>query len=103
MRGRRRVSPERMLSEDFLRTLHKRMLGDVWEWAGTFRTTERNIGVQAYRIGVELGSLLRDVLYWTEHEHFRRTRLRSGSIIAWSQHTRFPMEMAVTLAWRPIF
>jgi fido (protein-threonine AMPylation protein) len=35
-----------MLSEDFMRTLHKRMLGDVWEWAGTFRTTERNIGVQ---------------------------------------------------------
>ncbi len=45
---------ERMLSENFLRTLHKRMFGEVWEWAGTFRTTERNIGVQAYRIGVEL-------------------------------------------------
>lgn len=70
VRGRRRVSLERMLSEDFMRTLHKRMLGDVWEWAGTFRTTERNIGIQAYRIGVELGSLLRDVLYWIEHETF---------------------------------
>jgi fido (protein-threonine AMPylation protein) len=32
-----------MLSEDFMRTLHKRMFGDVREWAGTFRTTERNI------------------------------------------------------------
>ncbi|MGO4566266.1 mobile mystery protein B [Rhizobium sp. 2YAF20] len=69
-RGRRRVSIERMLSEDFMQTLHKRMLGDVWEWAGTYRTTERNIGIQAYRVGVEFGSLLRDVHYWIEHETF---------------------------------
>lgn len=69
-RGRRRVSLERMLSEDFMRTLHKRMFGAVWECAGTFRTTERNIGVQAYRIGVELASVLRDVGYWVEHETF---------------------------------
>ncbi|ANP91690.1 mobile mystery protein B [Rhizobium beringeri] len=68
--ARRRVSLERMLSEDFMRTLHKRMFGDVWEWAGTFRTTERNIGVQAYCIGVELASLLSDVGYWVEHEAF---------------------------------
>lgn len=69
-RSRRRVSLERMLSEHFMLTLHKRMLGDVWEWAGTLRTTERNIGIRAYRVGVEFGSLLRDVLYWTEHETF---------------------------------
>ncbi|MDP9812421.1 Fic-DOC domain mobile mystery protein B [Rhizobium tibeticum] len=46
------------------------MLGDVWEWAGTFRTTERNIGIQAYRVGVELAGLLRDVRYWIEHKTF---------------------------------
>jgi Fic-DOC domain mobile mystery protein B len=69
--GRRRVSLERMLSEDFIRTLHKRMFGDVWEWAGTFRTTERNIGVAAYRIGVELAGLLSDVRYWIEYETFQ--------------------------------
>ena len=70
VRGRRRVSVERMLSEDFIRTLHKRMFGDVWEWAGTFRTTERNIGVGAYRIGGELAGLLSDIHYWIEHETF---------------------------------
>ncbi|OWV98078.1 mobile mystery protein B [Rhizobium sp. R693] len=69
-RGRRRLPLERMLSEDFMRTLHKRMFGDVWQWAGTFRATERNIGVQAYRIGMELASLLSDVRYWIEHETF---------------------------------
>ncbi len=70
VRGRRRVSLERMLSEEFIRTLHKRMFGDVWEWAGTFRTAERNIGVGAYRIGVELAGLLSDIRYWIEHETF---------------------------------
>ncbi|TAT69931.1 mobile mystery protein B [Rhizobium ruizarguesonis] len=69
-RGRRRITLARMLSEDFMRTLHRRMFDGVWEWAGTFRTTERNIGVQAYRIGVELASLLGDVGYWVEHEAF---------------------------------
>lgn len=68
--ARRRASLKRMLSEDFMQTLHKRMFGDVWEWAGTFRTTERNIGVEAYRIGVELASLLSDIRYWIEHETF---------------------------------
>lgn len=69
-RGRRRLPLERMLSEDFMRTLHKRMFGDVWQWAGTFRTTERNIGVQAYRIGTELARLLSDIRYWIEHKTF---------------------------------
>lgn len=69
-RGRRRLPLERMLSEDFMRTLHKRMFGDVWQWAGTFRATERNIGVQAYRIGMELASLLSDIRYWIEHKTF---------------------------------
>lgn len=69
-RGRRRLPLERMLSEDFMRMLHKRMFGDVWQWAGTFRATERNIGIQAYRIGIELASLLNDVRYSIEHETF---------------------------------
>lgn len=69
-RGRRRLPLERMLSEEFMRTLHKRMFGEVWQWAGTFRATERNIGVQAYRIGMELASLLSDIRYWIEHKTF---------------------------------
>jgi Fic-DOC domain mobile mystery protein B len=64
-----------MLSEDFIRALHKRMFGDVWEWAGTFRTTERNIGVGAYRIGAELAGLLSDVRYWIEHETYQPDEL----------------------------
>jgi Fic-DOC domain mobile mystery protein B len=74
-RGRRRVPLERMLGQDFIRTLHKRMFGDVWKWAGTFRTTQRNIGVESYRIGMDLASLLTDVLYWVENETFPKDEI----------------------------
>jgi Fic-DOC domain mobile mystery protein B len=52
-----------VLNERFLKNLHRRMLGKVWRWAGEFRHTERNIGVQAYRIAMELRHLLDDVRY----------------------------------------
>lgn len=56
-----------VLSEQFLKGLHKRMFGLVWRWAGAFRLTERNIGVAPYRIPVELRKLLGDCRYWIEH------------------------------------
>lgn len=59
-----------VLDEDFLYRLHKRMFGDVWTWAGAPRTTERNIGVEAIQIGVQLRQLLDDVRYWIEHGTF---------------------------------
>jgi len=59
-----------VLDETFLLALHKRMLGSVWKWAGELRNTERNIGIEAYRIGVELRSLIDDVRYWIEHNTY---------------------------------
>lgn len=69
-RGRRRMPVDKVLTEDFMRTLHRRMFGEVWQWAGRFRATERNVGIQAYRIPVELAALLADVRYWIEHDTF---------------------------------
>jgi Fic-DOC domain mobile mystery protein B len=67
--GRRRRSPTAtdLLSDDFAKTLHKRMFGEVWKWAGTYRQTERNIGVEAYRIPAEMPSMLADVRYWVDN------------------------------------
>jgi len=59
-----------ILSEEFIRALHKRMFGDVWKWAGSHRQSERNIGIDAYRIANELGALPGDVKYWIEHETY---------------------------------
>ena len=60
--GRRRV----LLSEKFVRELHRQMLGDVWRWAGRFRTSERNIGIDHWEIPVALRHLLDDVKAWME-------------------------------------
>ena len=59
-----------VLDERFLKSLHKRMLGRVWRWAGEFRLTERNLGVDPYRIAVDLRNLLDDCRYWIEHETY---------------------------------
>lgn len=59
-----------VLSEEFVRELHRRLFGDVWRWAGTFRQTEKNIGVDPVRIGVRLRMLLDDARHWAEHETY---------------------------------
>jgi Fic-DOC domain mobile mystery protein B len=59
-----------VLDERFLRRLHERMLNEVWRWAGQFRTTGRNIGIDAYRIPTELSQLVDDVRFWIENETY---------------------------------
>jgi Fic-DOC domain mobile mystery protein B len=55
-----------LLSERFIKDLHKHMLGDVWRWAGKFRTTQRNIGIDYWLIPMELRQLLDDSQAWIE-------------------------------------
>jgi Fic-DOC domain mobile mystery protein B len=51
---------EDVLSTEFMRTLHKRMFGNSWRWAGALRTTEKNIGVAPEHIAVRLRELCDD-------------------------------------------
>ncbi|WP_441255682.1 mobile mystery protein B [Tardiphaga sp. 285_C5_N1_2] len=68
---RRRVrEPIDLLNDNFARMLHKRMFGEVWKWAGTYRQTERNIGIDAYRIPAVTPELLSDVCHWVEHRTY---------------------------------
>ncbi len=59
-------SPD-VLSEYFVLELHKRLFGSVWKWAGTFRSTEKNIGVDPIQVAIQLRQLLDDAKYWVEH------------------------------------
>jgi len=60
-----------ILDRDFLSELHRRMFGDVWHWAGQYRTTERNIGVEAYRIAMDVQQAVDDARYWVEHATYQ--------------------------------
>jgi len=59
-----------VLTEDFVRTLHTKLFGKVWKWAGTFRKTEKNIGIDPIQIAIQLRQLLDDAKYWVEHETY---------------------------------
>lgn len=64
--GRRRRRGD-VLDQDFFDELHRRMFGDVWRWAGEYRRTARNIGVDAYRIRTDVRHAIDDARYWVEH------------------------------------
>lgn len=66
----KKFTTDKVLTEKFVKELHKRMLGNVWKWAGEFRTTNKNIGVDKFRIGVELKLLLDNAKYWIENNTF---------------------------------
>jgi len=63
-------SADEIFTEQFVRRLHQRMFGDVWSWAGSFRRTNKNIGVDKFEIGIALRKLLDDARYWIDHETY---------------------------------
>jgi Fic-DOC domain mobile mystery protein B len=62
------VRAEEVLTEDFVRELHRRMYGDVWAWAGDFRRRQTNIGVAPAQIREQLRMLLDDTAFWIEKQ-----------------------------------
>lgn len=65
---RRRKSD--VLTETFIKQLHEKMLGKVWQWAGSFRRSEKNIGVKWPLIPQKLHQHLADVRYWIENQTY---------------------------------
>lgn len=69
-RGGRSRKAVDLLPEDFVKSLHQRMFGEVWNWAGTYRRTGKTIGIDANRIPVEMPTKLDDIRYWVEHKTY---------------------------------
>jgi len=66
---------DELLTDRFVRDLHRRLYGDIWIWAGAFRKRELNIGVAPEQIATELRSSLETIRYrwdrtddWTAHQ-----------------------------------
>lgn len=95
-----------VLNERFLLSLHKRMFGQVWRWAGKYRRTERNIGVEAYAIAPALAQLVSDVHYWIENQTFEADEiaLRFHHKLVWihpfpngnGRHARMATDLLLT-------
>ncbi len=54
------ASKRDIFTEKFILNLHERMYGRVWKWAGQYRKSNKNIGVDYPHIRTELRKLLND-------------------------------------------
>lgn len=110
----RRIRNDDILSEQFIRSVHRKMYSDVWKWAGQFRLTNKNIGVDKLEIGVQLRQLLDDTGYWIQHTVFPpdeiavRFKHRLVSIHCFpngnGRHSRLMADIIVhELLGRPVF
>lgn len=103
----------RVLDEKFLRGLHKRMFSDVWTWAGTYRRTARNIGVDAWRIPVDLAQLIGDADFWIAHATYPEDEIaaRFHHRLVWihpfpngnGRHARLATDLLLASLGRPRF
>ncbi len=107
-------NPERLFTEDFIRSVHKRMFAEVWSWAGEFRKTDKNLGVEKWRIATELRLLLDDASFWHVNgthppdETALRFKHRLESIHCFpngnSRHSRLMADIIVEKLYRrPVF
>ncbi|HUB62346.1 MAG TPA: mobile mystery protein B [Puia sp.] len=67
---RKKFTVAEVLTAEFVRELHNRMFGDTWRWAGKFRMTDKNLGVDKFQITVSLHTLLEDCKYWIENRTY---------------------------------
>ena len=56
--------------EPFGRGLHKRMFGEVWTWAGDYRTSNKNLGAEHGMIVPRLYEVFEQIGYWVDHKTF---------------------------------
>jgi fido (protein-threonine AMPylation protein) len=56
-----------LLTDHFVRELHGRLYGPVWEWGGRQRSRETNIGIAPERVAVELRNSLDNLRYQWEN------------------------------------
>jgi len=101
------------LTEAYVRALHLRMFDQTWKWAGTYRTTEKNIGIPHYQIRDSLAALLEDVRYWLDRQTFEpdeisiRFHHRLVSIHPFAngngRHARLIADALIKKQGRPVF
>jgi len=72
---KRKFKLDKILSETFIKDVHKRMLGDVWSWAGTFRKSDKNLGVDWSQISIRLRNLLDDCQFWIDNNTYNKDEI----------------------------
>lgn len=63
----RKFKQIQLLQGDFIKEVHRKMFGQVWAWAGSFRKSNKNIGVDYWKVESDLQYLLDDTTYWIDN------------------------------------
>lgn len=102
-----------ILGEGFCRELHQQMFGKTWEWAGTFRRSDKNIGCDWTQIAVRLSNLFGNTRWWLENATFSRDEIvaRFHHELVWihpfpngnGRHARMMADALLRSLGRPVF
>ena len=60
--------PTDILTDCFVRELHKKMFCNVWRWAGEFRVSDKNLGIPWFHIPQAVRNLCQDARVWLERQ-----------------------------------
>jgi Fic-DOC domain mobile mystery protein B len=110
----RKFIKDYILSEHFVRELHRRMFNDVWSWAGIFRKSNKNIGVDKTQISTALRQLLENSKYWIDHSTYpddkTAVRIKHGIVNIHcfpngnGRHSRLMADIVITHIFnKPVF
>ena len=66
----KKLSVNQFTTQIFMKKIHSTMFGNVWTWAGTYRNTNKNIGINWEQVPITLHILLQDVTYWIDHKTY---------------------------------
>lgn len=101
------------LRQATVRELHRRMFDRTWEWAGQYRRSNKNLGVDWSETSVEVRKLMEDGRFWIEHETFPvdEIALRLHHRLVWihpfpngnGRHARLWTDMMLRQNSRPPF
>lgn len=72
---KRTFKQEEIFTEPFIKEVHEKMYDEVWAWAGEFRKTNKNIGVDKWQVPLELKALLGDAIYWINNKVYEPDEL----------------------------
>jgi Fic-DOC domain mobile mystery protein B len=102
-----------VLEERFLNELHRRMYGRIWRWAGQYRRSDKNVGVDWLTIPQHLRQLLDDVRFWFENGSHEpdETAARFHHKLVWihcypngnGRHARLAADLLLVSMDRPRF
>lgn len=105
-----------LMTEKSMKTLHRRMFGDVWKWAGTYRQHDTNMGAHWAYIPARARELLADVLAqtadsenlpWTADELAVRFHHRLVVIHPFAngngRHSRLAADLLASALGEPVF